>query len=109
MLHVLWECGTAQDVWAGSAIRFQKFGTMQVDFGQLVARFMPRLSHEELDLFWVICWQIWLQRNSVLHGGAFQHPSRSYQRALDYLSEFHEAQEHLSVPVTVSVSASQAW
>ena len=80
-----------------------------MDFGQLVARLMPRLSHEELDLFWVICWQIWLQRNSVLHGGAFQHSSRSYQRALDYLREFHEAQEHLSVPVTVSVPVSQAW
>ena len=82
---------------------------MQVDFGQLVARLMARLSHEKEDLFWVICCQIWLQRNLVLHGGAFQHPSRSYQRALDYLSEFHELQEHLSVPVIVLVSASQAW
>ena len=44
-----------------------------------------------------------------MHGGAFQHPSRSYQRALDYLSEFHEVQEYLSVPVTVPVSTSQAW
>ena len=57
----------------------------------------------------MICWQIWLQWNLVLHKGAFQHPSRSYQRALDYLSEFYEAQEHLSVPVTVPISASQAW
>ena len=32
VLHVLWECGVAQDVWVGSAIRFQKFGTEQVDF-----------------------------------------------------------------------------
>ena len=55
VLHVLWECGAAQDVWVGSAIRFQKFGTMQVDFGQLVASLMPRLSLEELDFFWVIC------------------------------------------------------
>ena len=23
-LHVLWECGVAQDVWAGSSIRLQK-------------------------------------------------------------------------------------
>ena len=82
---------------------------VQVDFGQLVASLMLRLSHKELDLFWVICWQIWLQQNSVLHGGAFQHPSRSYKRALDYLSEFHKAQEHLSVAVTVPVSTSQVW
>ena len=109
VLHVLWVCGAAQDVWASSAIRFQKFGTKQVDFGQLVSSLMSRFSLEELDLFWVICWQIWLQRNTILHGGAFQHPSQSYQRALDYLREFNEAHEHLSVPVTVQASACQAW
>ena len=58
ILHVLWEYRVAWDVWASSAIRFQKFSIEQVDFGQLVANLMPRLSLEELDLFWVICWQI---------------------------------------------------
>ena len=96
-------------MWAGSAIRFQKFETEQVDFRQLVASLMPKLSLEKWDLFWVICYQIWLQRNMVLHGGAFQHPSRSHQRALDYLREFVDAQDYLSVPVSVHIPASQAW
>ena len=109
VLHVLWECGAAWDVWAGSAIKFQKFETKQVDFRQLVASLMPKLSLEKWDLFWVICYQIWLQRNMVLHGGAFQHLSRSHQRALDYLREFVDAQDHLSVPVSVHIPASQAW
>ena len=47
VLHVLWECGVAQDVWVSSAIRFQKFGTEQVDFRQLVAGLMLKLSLEE--------------------------------------------------------------
>ena len=47
ILHVLWECGATQDVWASSVIRFQKFGTEQVDFRQLVASLMPKLSLEE--------------------------------------------------------------
>ena len=38
-----------------------------------------------------------------------QHPSRSHQRASDYLREFVEAQDQLSVPVLVHVPASQAW
>ena len=95
-------------MWASSAIRFQNFGTKQVDFRQLVASLMSKLSLEEWDLFWVICWQIWLQRNTVLHGGVFQHPSRSHQRASDYLREFIEAQDQLSVPVSVHVPTSQA-
>ena len=96
-------------MWASSAIRFQKFGTEQVDFRQLVAGLMSKLSLEESDLFWVICWQIWLQRNTVLHRGVFQHPSWSHQRALDYLREFVDAQDQLSVPVSVRVPTSQAW
>ena len=45
----------------------------------------------------------------MLHGGVFQHPSRSHQRASDYLKEFVEAQDQLSVPVLVHIPASQAW
>ena len=60
VLHVLWECRAAQDAWVGGAIRFQKFGIEQDDFTQLVSGLMLKLSLEELDLFWVICWQIWL-------------------------------------------------
>ena len=44
-----------------------------------------------------------------MHGGVFQHPSRSHQSASDYLREFVEAQDQLSVPVSVHVPASQAW
>ena len=88
VLHVLWGCGATQDVWAGSSSRFQKSSTTQVDFLQLVTSLMPKLSGEEWDLFWVTCWQIWHQRNTVMHGGVFQHPSRSSQRALDYLKEY---------------------
>ena len=42
-------------MWAGGEIIFQKFGTEQDDFTQLVSGLMPKLSLEELDLFWVIC------------------------------------------------------
>ena len=45
----------------------------------------------------------------MLHGGVFQHPSRSHQHALDYLSEFIDAQDQLSVPVSIHVLTSQAW
>ena len=83
VLHVLWSCGAAQDVWAGSLGRFQKFCTAQNDFLQLVSGLMVKLSSEEWNLFWVICWQIWYQRNTVIHGGVFQHPSSLAKRAIE--------------------------
>ena len=56
---MLWGCGVARDVLAGSLSRLQKSGTVQVDFLQLVSGLMPKLLGEEWDLFWVTCWQIW--------------------------------------------------
>ena len=44
-----------------------------------------------------------------MHGGAFQHPSTSAQRAVDYLREYMDAQDHLSVPDPIHVPAQQTW
>ena len=71
VLHVLWSCGATHDVWAGCLGRLQKSCSEQNDFLQLVTGLMVKLSSKEWNLFWVICWQIWNQRNSVIHGGAF--------------------------------------
>lgn len=69
MLHVLWECGVAQDVWAKSQVCLQKSVSRQADKLQLVEDLMDKLTVEDLELFLVPCWIIWNQRNSVLHDG----------------------------------------
>ena len=99
----------AQDVWARSLGRLQKFCITQNDFLQLVIGIMVKLSSEEWNLFWVIFWQIWYQRNTVIHGGVFQHPSSLAKRAVDYLKEFMNAQDFLSVPDPIHVPAQQTW
>lgn len=69
MLHVLWECGVAQDVWADSKVCLQKCTTNKGDILQLVEELMNQLHVEDLELFFVQCWVLWNQRNSVMHGG----------------------------------------
>ena len=59
VLHVLWSCGAAQDVWAGSLGRLQKSCTAQNNFLQLVIGLLVKLSEEEWNLFWITCWLIW--------------------------------------------------
>ena len=44
MLHILWECGVAQDVWASSNIGLQKQATSQVDMVQLLEDLLDRIS-----------------------------------------------------------------
>ena len=67
VLHVLWECGIAQDVWAGSKLCMQKCTTFRTDFLKLVEDLMERLQVEDLEYFFVQCWVLWNQRNSVVH------------------------------------------
>ena len=76
MLHVLWECGVAPDIWAGCPGLLQKGVRGQAYFMQLVEELLNKLSSEEQELFWVRSWIIWNQRNSTLHGGKLQDPTR---------------------------------
>lgn len=100
VIHVLWECGMAQDIWAGSMRRLQKGITNQMEFSQLVEELMLRLSEEEWEIFWVQCWLAWNQRNLIMHGGKIQDPTRLNQRAQEYCEEYREAQCRLAIPTS---------
>lgn len=52
-VHVLWECGTAQDVWASCPTRLQKFSNGQTDTILLFRNLLEGLPKPELELFLV--------------------------------------------------------
>ena len=64
---------------------------------------------DEVDLFWVTCWQIWQQRNVVSRRGVLHHPSQLNQRAMDYLKEYCDAMDHLVVTGSSPGVVTQAW
>ena len=71
---------------------------------------LDRISGEELELFLVQCWVIWNQRNAILHWGKLQDPQRLNRRAEEYLKEFREAQNLLSVQASGGVVQSRvSW
>lgn len=107
VIHVLWQCGVAQDIWAGSLRRLQKARTGHTDFMQLVVDLILSLPGDEQELFWVQCWIIWSQRNSLLHGGKIQNPTLLNKRARDYLDEFRGTQAQLAV--SANSGSVQAW
>lgn len=74
---------------------------------QLVDLLQRCLDDEELELFWVQCWLIWNQKNTIVHGGIIQDPSRLSQRAKDLLEEFWVAHQHLMV--TNMAASVQSW
>ena len=57
-IHALWDCAAAQDIWAGSVRKLQKFKHGQPDLLHLMDELLERLSLEELELFWTQAWLI---------------------------------------------------
>lgn len=102
-VHALWECGAAQDVWAGSITCLQKLQTSQCDMMELFVWLFDRLSKSEIEVFIVQAWFIWNQRNTVLHGGKFKEPGWLNKQAMDYLEEFQNQRQQLSTSTPTPV------
>ncbi|XP_030924873.1 uncharacterized protein LOC115951885 [Quercus lobata] len=107
VVHRLWECGAAQDVWARCPTQIEKCASGQDDILQLFITMLNKLSTEEFELFLVQSWLIWNQRNTVVHGGKLQDPNQLNIRARDYLEEYKEAQNHLAIPA--HAKPRQSW
>ncbi|XP_075633713.1 uncharacterized protein LOC142606215 [Castanea sativa] len=73
VIHAIWECPAAQDVWAAG-----------------------------MEIFVVQAWTVWNQRNSMVHGRQMKHPCWLNKRAADYMEEYRIAQEQLVVLNTIS-------
>ncbi|XP_030970640.1 uncharacterized protein LOC115991023 [Quercus lobata] len=99
IVHALWECGAAQDVWAGYPQRaLQKGLNAQASILQLVEELMQRLSEDALEAFLVQCWLLWHRRNRVVHGGLLQEPGVLIDQAKSLLAEYKNAQVLLTIP-----------
>ena len=59
VLHVLWECNVAVQVWAGSSKRIHKCGGSHNSFMQLLEMLFYRLPVEEVEMFVVQAWLLW--------------------------------------------------
>ena len=81
-----------QDIWAGSCQKLQKKSSRVVDVMQLMEDLIDRLTKEELELFWVQVWLAWNQRNHVVFGGNLMDPRTLNNRAVEYLTEYRQAQ-----------------
>ncbi|KAK9995675.1 hypothetical protein SO802_020361 [Lithocarpus litseifolius] len=57
-LHAIWECGVAQDVWAGCAIKLQKCSTDFPDIVALLEYVLDKFSAAEIEAFLVQAWFI---------------------------------------------------
>lgn len=88
VVHVLWSCPAAQDVWGIGSMIFQKCAFN----GDMIMQFMEfcldRLKIEELNLMAVIARRIWLGRNKFIFESLFSHPWIIYSEVMAHLEEY---------------------
>jgi ribonuclease HI len=93
VVHALWQCPAATDVWCVGDKKLQKMSLASLDFTQIVTIVFEKCSTEESQLFVGIARKIWMRRNDVIHGNSFAHPTTLVQCARRNLEEFFQASE----------------
>jgi ribonuclease HI len=92
VVHALWTCPAAQDVWGICDMRIQKSQSLGRDFQSVFADLAERCSMEEIEMCAVIARAIWTRRNAVVHGEAFEHPNVLLRKARESLRQFQSMQ-----------------
>lgn len=88
VLHVLWLCVVATNVWCVCCRKVQKLGVNIGDFLQLMENLCTFLYPNELAEVAVIMRQLCLRRNFVLFEDSFIHPNVLVTRAVKNLNDF---------------------
>jgi hypothetical protein len=116
VIHVLWCCPAAQDVWGRGPIVFHKCKTEGGSFNLLMDECLNRLSTEGMELMAVICRRIWLRISKMVFDQIFTPPIVVYEEAVRSLEDFrlcnstegHESNHRGGVAAPVPVARWQA-
>jgi hypothetical protein len=65
VMHDIWECPAAQDVWGGCPRRIQKFTFSGREMQDFMEALWSWCSREEMDLCAIIARGIWMRRNEL--------------------------------------------
>ncbi|XP_040997158.1 uncharacterized protein LOC121243156 [Juglans microcarpa x Juglans regia] len=96
VMHVLWQCPAARDVWAESHRATQKWGAMETNLLKLWEDLEGKLNKIELAEVAVIMRGLWMRRNNFIFENKFLNPSSIIRSIRDSLKEHHLAEEGIA-------------
>jgi len=88
VIHVLWCCPGAQDVWGCGSALFQKCPYFFSDFPELISYLLSKLNADLMSLFVLIFHRIWLRRNRLIFEGQFSPPLKVFSDASCLFDDF---------------------
>jgi len=108
VIHCLWSCPAAGDVWGDHLSCFHKCSTFQQSFIHLLDYCFHTFEKEKVELLLVVARNIWLRRNSLVFQGSFLSPHRVWEESLSSLDDFRicsQGEENLAKASTHSASS----
>ncbi|XP_041025489.1 uncharacterized protein LOC121265863 [Juglans microcarpa x Juglans regia] len=92
IMHALWVCPAANDIWAEVGGCVQKWGRTEEEFLLLWGKLMGRLSMKKLEDMVVLLRRVWLHRNEFVFEKKLGCPKILVKTTLESLLEFKAAQ-----------------
>jgi hypothetical protein len=109
IIHALWKCPSAQDVWDCKESFLKKCHTRRGFFDLLVEAFLPRLSPDNLTLLAMVARSILHRRNSLVFEGKFKHSNDVFSETTKALEEFSQCNSVFRPPDRVAEGAADSW
>lgn len=88
LIHAIWECPAAQDVWGSQDSPFQKSSYVAWNFKEFFAHCLHRFNKELIDLMVVVARETWFRRNKLVFEEVFLHPDEVYKGAIKSRGDF---------------------
>lgn len=88
VVHALWCCSAANDVWLQSGLRVQKWGRLIHSFFDLMEFLQTGLLVDDALLFCCIAYFIWEQRNKVVFESLVHNPIMVVLRAKNLFTDY---------------------
>ncbi|GKV19445.1 hypothetical protein SLEP1_g29706 [Rubroshorea leprosula] len=93
-VHVLKDCQFARAVWLGSQLNL-RVADLQVDsFAEFFDTVALAVDQSKLELFGLVCWSLWNNRNDILWESKRQQPQQVCEMAVRFLQEYAKAVKH---------------
>lgn len=89
--HILGNCSAARDAWSGCNQKLQKCNVIHVEF-IIVDTIRNIVTMKDFEVMVVVVCNLWLKRNSLIHGEDFGHPNQLVRTTMDSLQENKETQ-----------------
>jgi len=112
VIHALWNCPSAQDVWGCGPILFQKCPSIFSDMAELVSYLFTRLNDDLMSLTMVVFHRIWLRRNKMIFDEQFYSPMKVFIEASQFFEDFkmyNLRESLLKVPNVEGSNICKSW